>query len=104
MNLKQPIFRSRKYTNAADGQPCVRCGANDGTVVAAHYTGLRQHRFGKGRGRKCSDLLVADLCARCHQRFDVDIQRKSVEQSEDFLTCVLLTIIRRTENGWKLTT
>lgn len=95
MNLKQPIWRSRKYLDAAEGQSCVRCGKQDGTIVGCHYTGLRQHTYGKGRGIKCSDAATADLCMECHAYFDQPQQRKSVDASEEFLHCIMLTIIRR---------
>lgn len=93
------IWRSRKHLNGASGQPCVRCGTNDGTVVAAHYTGLRQHWYGKGRGIKPTDIATADLCLKCHTYFDNPTERKSVERSEEFLHCILLTIMRRLQDG-----
>lgn len=92
-------WRSRTYTQAAQGQPCVRCGRHDGTVVAAHYCGIRQHWYGKGRGLKPHDIATADLCMVCHQWFDQPTERKSIERSEDFLHCILLTIMRRLEDG-----
>jgi len=47
--------------------PCMACGIQDGTVVAAHSN---QSKHGKGRGIKASDQYVAALCHRCH--FEVD--------------------------------
>jgi hypothetical protein len=94
------MWHSRPYLNGARGQPCVRCGANDGTVVSAHYTGLRQHLYGKGRGIKGSDVLVADLCRVCHEHFDQPQERKSIEASEAFLHCIAMTLIRRAEAGY----
>lgn len=85
--------------DAARGQSCVRCGRDDGTVVAAHYTGLRQHIYGKGARIKGSDLVVADLCSKCHPHFDQPKHWKSVEASEEFLHCVMLTIFNRADRG-----
>ena len=96
---KDNPWRSKKYTDAAAGQSCVRCYVNDGTVVACHYTGLRQHSYGKGRSIKGSDIGTADLCSICHIYLDNPTERKSIERSEDFLHCILLTQIRRIADG-----
>ncbi len=77
----------------------MRCGLNDGTIVACHYTGLRQHSYGKGRGLKPDDIATADLCRTCHIYVDNPTERKSIERSEDFLHCILLTAIRRLADG-----
>jgi hypothetical protein len=50
----------------ARGEPCMNCGSTDESVVLAHYSGLRQHTYGKGRGIKGSDWLAAPQCMRCH--------------------------------------
>jgi hypothetical protein len=95
-------IRSKKLLAAARGQSCINCGVNDGTVVAAHYSGMRQHSFGKGRGIKGHDLCVADLCMKCHSAFDnyevSDLDNKymrDIDQSEQFLYLVIKTLIRR---------
>lgn len=98
LHKSQPV-RSQALRKAADGQSCVRCGVNDGTVVLAHYTGLRQHTYGKGRGTKGDDLVAAELCRDCHEDFDRPGERKSVEASEEFLHCVVLTQRRWYERG-----
>jgi DNA (cytosine-5)-methyltransferase 1 len=59
-----PIFRSKKLLEAVRQCPCAHCGAQDGTVVAAH------RNEGKGMGIKVSDALVAALCFRCHAELD----------------------------------
>ncbi len=97
--LKQRTWRSPKYLNAAKGQYCVKCFADDGTIVAAHYTGLRQHIYGKGRSVKGSDILTADLCWSCHEYFDNPDERKSIRRSEEFLNCIAITLMRRLEQG-----
>jgi hypothetical protein len=43
------------------------CGADDGTVVAAHSN---QSKHGKGRSIKASDVYVASLCHQCHAEID----------------------------------
>jgi hypothetical protein len=96
---KSNAWRSKKYLHAANGESCIRCGTDDGTIVSAHYTGIRQHTYGKGRGIKCDDLATADLCQACHTYFDQPAQRKSIETSEEFLHCIVMTIIRRVKAG-----
>lgn len=61
------MFRSRKLLDLAEGQPCMNCGAEDGTVVAAH-SNLSRH--GKGKSIKAHDCFVAFLCHRCHSWLD----------------------------------
>ena len=101
-------IRSKKLLRGAKDQSCVNCGARDGTVVAAHYTGLRSYSFGKGRGIKPHDLCIADLCASCHNKFDTNHSSlsdmkgefpKRVDRSEQFLFCVIQTLIRRIDQG-----
>ena len=103
-------IRSKKYLRGAEGQSCTRCNTNDGTIVAAHYQGLRSHLYGKGTGTKVHDVLVADLCCKCHEYFDspnlglthnTEHNRnwKKTEMSEEFLHCVALTILRRVYDG-----
>ena len=90
MAIKKDLVTSKKMLEGATDQACVNCGARDGTVVAAHYQGIRSGEFGKGIGRKPQDLLVADLCHRCHRAFD---------NSEQFLTNIIRTLLRRIEQG-----
>ena len=99
-------LRSKKMLAAARGQSCVNCHKNDGTIVAAHYQGLRGNTFGRGTGIKCHDLLVADLCSVCHTQADsydwsddrLKWKRK-IETSERFMFCILQTLIRRVRQG-----
>lgn len=79
---------------AARDQSCVRCGVEDGTVVLAHYTGPRQHAFGKGKGVKGSDAVGAFLCHRCHRHMDEYVDGNTVERSEEFLYLCALTWMR----------
>ena len=99
-------IRSKKLTNAARDRSCASCGACDGTIVRAHYSGMRQHSYGKGRGIKGHDCIAADLCQKCHTGFDnyemgkgdTKLQR-DIDQSEQFLHCCALTLILDIEQG-----
>ena len=82
---------------AARGRECVRCGADDGTVVLAHYFGPRRHEYGGGMGRKGHDAVGAHLCSRCHQHMDTLSRDKANKWllSEEFLHYCALTWIQR---------
>lgn len=99
-------IRSKAMLSAARGQHCINCGARDDTVVAAHYTGLRAHQYGKGTSHKPHDLLVADLCMKCHSSFDLHTQpslfkglEKKIDLSEQFLHLIIKTLLRRIDQG-----
>ena len=102
-------IRSKPMLDAARDQSCVNCGAADGTVVAAHYTGMRANWLGKGTANKPHDVCVADLCFRCHAAFDhhkqsartdgaTDFQKK-IDLSEQFLFLIVKTLLRRIDQG-----
>lgn len=57
----------------------MRCGAQDGTVVAAHSNQLRD---GKGRGIKAHDYRIAALCFRCHAEIDQGASMSKDERRE----------------------
>ena len=61
------MYRNPKLLVACREIPCQLCGAEDGTVVAAHSNQLRD---GKGRGLKASDYRIASLCFQCHSQID----------------------------------
>ena len=105
MIKKEPIT-SKKMLAGAKDQACVNCGARDETVVAAHYQGIRSNEFGKGMGKKPQDLLVADLCHKCHRAFDnyegssyENRQYRRIDNSEQFLTNIMRTLLRLVEQG-----
>lgn len=109
--MKRVPYRNKKWLDAARDQSCVNCTINDGTVVAAHYQGIRAYLFGKGKGQKPDDCYVADLCRRCHAQFDnyfSDTYKKKLTQeqkidlSEQFMFCVLVTLRRRIDQGVEL--
>ena len=89
-----------KLTQLSKGQSCIRCGAPD--AYSCHYNGHRQYMLGKGRGKKCHDLATAEFCHRC----DLDFSEgnfnefvSKIDKSEQFLFFIMLTNIRRLENG-----
>lgn len=55
-------IRDRKYLDHLGTQPCIACGASDGTVVGAH---IRSGQAG-GISLKPPDDLALPLCFRCH--------------------------------------
>ena len=96
------VIRNKKLLEAARGKSCVNCGFNDGTIVAAHYQGMRSQHFGKGTGIKPHDLCTADLCSSGHKLFDdyrtSDLENRDqrrIDHSEQFLYCIVKTLIRR---------
>lgn len=102
---KQRPIRCKKLLAAARGASCVNCGARDGTIVAAHYQGLRSAHYGKGKSQKPHDILVADLCHKCHAAFDnYEVGEgvgflKKIDASEQFQHLILKTLIRRINEG-----
>lgn len=101
---KNPRIRIPKLLQASSGRPCANCDAQDGTVVRAHYTGLRQQVYGKGMGHKGHDLVSADLCRKCHTAFDRYLNgdmtyEKKIDLSEQFLHCCMMTLIRDWREG-----
>lgn len=100
------IIKSRKYLDGAKDRSCVHCGARDGTVVAAHYSGFRASELGKGWAKKVHDVFVADLCSECHAAYDQnrmshldELHLRKIDQSEMFLMDVARTIVRRIGQG-----
>lgn len=84
-------MRSRKLLNAARDWPCIRCGTQDGTVVAAHYSGRYANLLGKGTGIKPWDHCVAFYCAHCHAEADSYAGGNSDERAVRFLIDILRT-------------
>ena len=70
------MYRNKKLLEAVREAPCMDCGAQDGTVVAAHSNWLMD---GKGRGIKSHDYRIAALCFHCHHALD---QGKDMSKQE----------------------
>lgn len=84
-------YRNKKLLETVRESPCQLCGAEDGTVVAAHSNQLRD---GKGRAIKSHDFRVAALCFRCHS----DIDQGSKMSKEDRVD--LWEMAHRKTIGW----
>jgi hypothetical protein len=102
MSFAKPGKNRGKTENRSPGPKsakwarCVRCGAQDGTVVPAHYSGFRKFRYGRGLAMKVDDRLVANLCRTCHETMDT-VRTDDVAHSEEFLHLIALTIIDDSE-------
>ena len=60
-------YRNQKLRDDARGQECCNCFTQDDTIVSAHANGVNS---GKGMGHKCTDVLTAWLCWKCHGWLD----------------------------------
>ena len=65
MSSRIPTYRNRSLLHHAKDRPCVLCGLNDGTTVAAHLPGM-EYGMPAGTGFKTHDWLHAHLCFECH--------------------------------------
>ena len=83
-------YRNKELLEVVRESPCQLCGAQDGTVVAAHSNQLRD---GKGRSIKAHDYRIAALCYTCHA--DIDQGRMSREDKQD-----LWEMAHRKTVGW----
>lgn len=72
-------YRNRKLLDAARDQPCMHCGIQDGTTVAAHSN---QSRHGKGMSIKAHDCFIAFLCGGCHYKIDQSSKLSKVERQQ----------------------
>lgn len=84
-------YRDARILRAVREAPCMMCGAQDGTVVAAHSNQLRD---GKGRSIKAHDYRIAALCLRCHTEIDQGAKMIKEERLEAFESAHRATI------GW----
>ncbi len=88
-----------KLTKASKGMDCIRCGAPD--AYSCHYNGTYQHWYGKGRGIKANDLCTAEFCYNCDQLHSEgrNIYHNREEKDAQFLHFIMMTNLRRIENG-----
>ncbi len=89
-------FRSAKLLALAQGQACVMCGCEDGTIVAAH-SNLLEH--GKGRSHKAHDGMTAWLCLRCHTELDQGNVMSRSERREFILEAISKTYMKLWDLG-----
>lgn len=92
-------MKSPKLLEAARGQSCALCGADDGTVVAAHYSGLYSNALGKGMGQKAWDHCTAHLCHRCHNDLDTYAEGNNEERAIRFMVAIFKTQKRLFDEG-----
>lgn len=92
-------MKSPKLLEAARGQSCALCGADDGTVVAAHYSGLYSNALGKGMGQKAWDHCTAHLCHRCHTDLDAYAEGNNEERAIRFMVAIFKTQKRLFDEG-----
>ena len=85
---KHQYIRSQTLLRNARELPCQHCGADDGTVVAAHTN----WQGGKGRGIRADDNLVASLCYSCHMEIDQGSKLDKFDRQKIWLAAHLKTV------------
>jgi hypothetical protein len=75
------MYRNQRLLEVVRNAPCQICGAQDGTVVAAHSNQLRD---GKGRSVRALDYRIAALCFRCHAEIDQGSTLSKQERREQW--------------------
>lgn len=86
-------FRSEKFLRLMRELPCANCGAEDGTVCAAH------RNEGKGMAMKNSDALVAPLCFTCHAALDQGKDLTRQERRSMWNEAFISAVVRLIESG-----
>lgn len=92
-------FRSPKLLILCRELECQICGAEDGTVCAAHSNRLSD---GKGRGLKASDAAVAALCFKCHATVDQGRSMSREDRQSVWLEAHIKTLRALVERGYLL--
>lgn len=90
-------YRNKTLLEACRELPCQVCGAEDGTVVAAHANYLS---LGKGRSLKAADWAVASLCHRCHHEIDQGASLSKLERAQTWDMAHIRTLGEMFERGW----
>ena len=85
---KHEYIRSKRLLENARLIPCQHCGADDGTVVAAHTN----WGGGKGRSIKADDNLIASLCYSCHSQLDQGSDLSKAERMAMWFDAHYLTV------------
>lgn len=85
------MYRNKKLLETVREAPCMHCGSQDGSVVAAHSNSLSD---GKGKGIKAHDFKIAALCFRCHYDLDQGSKMTKQERRDMWLNAHIKTI------GW----
>jgi len=92
---KHQYIRSSDLLRNAREIPCQHCGADDGTVVAAHTN----WQGGKGRGIRADDNLISSLCYSCHMEIDQGGKLDKTERQKIWLAAHLKTVRKLQEYG-----
>jgi hypothetical protein len=90
------MYRNKYLLEVVRDAPCMACGAQDGTVVAAHSNQLRD---GKGRSLKAHDYRIAALCHSCHMELDQGKKMGKAERMEFWEEAHRATVGWLFENG-----
>ena len=90
-------YRNAKLLRAVREAPCMMCGIQDGTVVAAHSNQLRD---GKGRGIKAHDYRIAAMCYRCHAAIDQGAKLSKEERLQAWEEAHRKTVGWLFDNKW----
>ena len=90
------MYRNKKLLALARFAPCMHCGIEDGTIVAAHSNQLRD---GKGRGLKSHDYRLAFLCGAHHSEIDQGYAMTKFERVQMWEDAHRKTIAWLFENG-----
>lgn len=85
-------YRSPKLLRAAEGQPCMICGDNKGTTVAAHANSVA---LGKGTGIKVPDFYTAWVCGVCHALIDGRLGKLTKAEKWDMWVTAYLRTVKR---------
>lgn len=89
-------YRNEKLRRSADGEACVACGLQDGTVVWAH---ANSQVFGKGMGIKASDAAGMLLCSGCHVAHDQGRGGSKDERRANEFEWIARSLVRLIEKG-----
>ena len=90
------MYRNKALLEAVRDCPCQSCGAQDGTVIAAHSNQLRD---GKGKGIKAHDYRIAAMCSICHHQLDQGILWDKAQRREVWEEAHRRTVGWLFENG-----
>jgi hypothetical protein len=94
---KREYVRSKAILVACRQIPCQHCGADDGTVVAAHSNWAEYG--GKGKSIKADDRYVASLCHVCHHQIDQGFLLSRSERLAAWMAAHTKTINELTGRG-----
>lgn len=92
---KHDYIRSKTLLRNAREIPCQHCGADDGSVVAAHAN----WGHGRGRGIKADDNMIASLCYKDHMMLDQGSTMTKAERQAMWKAAHIKTVEKLTKLG-----